>query len=239
MEAWGASAAALPEGWTRHPDGYMRTGALALYHPSLNFTDYRLEFFGQIESKAIGWTVRASNTQNYYGMKFKVIEPGLRPVLAVVHYPVVGGTEGARVETPLNVMIHNRTPYHIAVEVKGNRVTTSIEGEEVDSWTDDSLKVGGVGFFSDAGESAHLYWMKITKNQDWLGRVCAYLSGNAGSTETGEMWRDDYAPAPSPRPSPRPSPDAILAAVETDDFPYHSPQRARILTNGRTELCKS
>jgi hypothetical protein len=108
----------------------------------------------------------------------------------------------------------------------------------VDSWTDDSLRVGGVGFFSDAGESAHLYWMKITKNQDWLGRVCAYLSGNAGSAVTGDLWRDDDAPAPAPRPSPQPSPDAILAAVESE-FPYHGPHRARILTNGRTEPCKS
>ena len=239
MEAWGAAAAALPAGWSRHPDGYMRTGQLALYRPSLNFTDYRLEFFGQIESKGMGWAVRASDLQNYYGMKFKVIEPGLRPVLAVVHYPVVGGKQGERVETPLSVMIHNRTPYHVAVDVKGNRVTTSIEGEEVDSWTDDSLKAGGVGFFSDAGESAHLYWMKITKNQDWLGRVCAYLSGNAGSTITGDLWRDDNAPAQSPRPWPRPSPDAILAAVESDEFAYQSPHRARISTNGRTDACKS
>jgi hypothetical protein len=239
MEAWGAAAAALPAGWSRHADGYIRTGQLVLYHPSLNFTDYRLEFFGQIESKGMGWAVRASDPKNYYAMKFKVMEPGLRPVLAAVHYPVVGGKPGERVETPLSVMIHNRTPYHVAVDVRGNRVTTSIEGEEVDSWTDDSLKVGGVGFFSDAGESAHLYWMKITKNQDWLGRVCAYLSGNAGSTETGDLWRDDDAPAPAPRPSPRPSPDAILAAVESEEYPYHGPHRARILTNGRTEPCKS
>jgi hypothetical protein len=239
MEAWGAAAAALPAGWSRHPDGYIRTGQLALYHPSLGFTDYRLEFFGQIESQGMGWAVRASDPNNYYGMKFKIIEPGLRPVLAAVHYPVVGGKQGERVETPLSVMIHNSTPYHVAVDVKGNRVTTSIEGEEVDSWTDDSLKVGGVGFFSDAGESAHLYWMKITKNQDWLGRVCAYFSGNAGSTETGDLWRDDSVPAQTPRPSPRPSPDAILAAVESEEFLYHSPHRARISTNERTEPCKS
>src|ERR1019366_2720919 len=239
MEAWGAAAAALPAGWSRDADGYIRTGQLALYHPSLNFTDYRLEFFGQIESKGMGWAVRASDSKNYYAMKLKVMEPGLRPVIAAVHYPVVGGQPGERVETRLSVMIDNRTPYHVAVDVKGNRVTTSVEGEEVDSWTDDSLKVGGVGFFSDAGESAHLYWMKITKNQDWLGRVCAYLSGNAGSTVTGDLWRDDYAPAQTPRPSPRPSPDAILAAVESDEFSYRSPRRARISTNGRTEACKS
>jgi hypothetical protein len=239
MEAWGAAATSLPAGWVRNSDGYIRTGQLALYHPSMNFTDYHLEFFGQIEKKSIGWAVRASDQNNYYGMKFTVIEPGLRPILAVVHYPVVDGKRGERVETPLSVMIHNRTPYHVAVDVKGNRITTSIEGEEVDSWTDDTLKAGGVGFFSDAGESARLYWMKITKNQDWLGRVCVYLSGSASNTETGDLWRGDFAPSPAPRPSPRPSPDAWLAAVESDEFPYNSPLRARILTNGRTEPCKS
>jgi hypothetical protein len=237
MEAWGGAAAALPAGWSHNAAGYVKTGALALYHPSLGFTDYRMEFFGQIENKGMGWAVRASNEQNYYGMKFKVIEPGMRQTLAAVHYPVVDGKRGEGIETPLSVMIHNRTPYHVAVEVKGNKVTTSIEGEEVDSWTDDRLKVGGVGFFSDAGESAHLYWMKITKNQDWLGRVCAYLSGNSSSTVTGDLWRDDFGPSPAPRPMPRPSPDAILATVETEDFPFHGSHRAKILTNGRTELC--
>src|ERR1035438_3102821 len=44
MEVWGASAKALPAGWSRHPDGYVRTGQLALYRPSQSFSDYRFEF---------------------------------------------------------------------------------------------------------------------------------------------------------------------------------------------------
>jgi len=236
MEAWGASAKALPAGWSRHPDGYVRTGQLALYHPSQTFADYRFEFFGEIEKKSMSWVVRARDAQNYYAMKFTVVEPGLRPMIAAVHYPVVRGKKGRRVETPLAVMVHNHEPYHVEVEVKGNRVVTSIEGQEVDSWTDDALKVGGVGFFSEAGESARLYWIRVTKNQDWLGRVCAYLSGgpdsNIAESRPGEM------PAVPP-PAPPSAVDVTLAAAETEEFSHQGPSRARTLKYGRTELCRS
>jgi hypothetical protein len=241
MEAWGANAMTLPAGWSRNPDGYMRTGQLALYRPAQAFADYRFEFFGEIEKKSMSWAVRAKDTENYYAMKMTVIEPGLRPVIAVVHYPVVGGRKGQPVETPLGIMMHNNEPYHVAVNVKGNRVVTSIEGQEVDSFTADSLKVGGVGFFSEAGESARLYWMKVSRNQDWLGRVCAYLSSGSGSN-SADLWREEfpYAPTQPSQPALPPAADVTLAAAEeTEEFSHIGPQRARILRDGRTEPCRS
>jgi hypothetical protein len=45
----------------------------------------------------------------------------------------------------------------------------------VDSCSDDRLKTGGVGFFTEGSEKARLYWMKITKNSDFLGKLCAIL----------------------------------------------------------------
>jgi hypothetical protein len=241
VQAWGASAMAMPAGWSRHPDGYVRTGQLALYGPAQNFTDYSFEFFGEIEKKSMSWAVRAHDTQNYYAMKMTVIEPGLRPTVAVVHYPVVNGRKGQSVATPLSIMVHNHEPYHVAVNVKGNRVVTSIEGQEVDSWTDDLLKVGGIGFFSDAGESARLYWMRVSKNQDWLGRVCAYLSSGTGNN-SADLWRGGVPQGP-PQPSepalPPAADTALAAAEETEEFSHIGPQRARILKYGRTELCRS
>jgi hypothetical protein len=238
MEAWGSSA--LPTGWTRNSDGYVRTGQLALFRPAQNFSDYRFEFFGEIEKKGMSWAVRAHDPQNYYGMKMAVIEPGLRPVVAVVHYAVVAGKKMQRSSTPLSIMVHNNEPYHVAIEVKGNKVTTSIEGEEVDSWTDDALKVGGVGFFSEVGESARLYWMRVSKNQDWLGRVCAYLASGSNNN-TADLWTGDMPGDPSmPQPTLPPAADTQLAAAEDyEDFSHSSSQRARILKDGRTELCRS
>jgi hypothetical protein len=241
MEAWGSNAMNLPAGWSRNPDGYVRTGQLALYHPAQSFSDYHFEFFGEIEKKSMSWAVRAHDPQNYYGMKMTVIEPGLRPVVAMVHYAVVAGKKGQRVETPLSIMMHNNEPYHVAVDVKGNKVVTSVEGQEVDSWTDDAIKVGGVGFFSEVGESARLYWMRVSKNQDWLGRVCAYLSSGSRS-DTADLWREQVpqAPAQPSTPAPPPTTDVTLAAAEeTEEFSNISPQRAGISKYGRTELCRS
>jgi hypothetical protein len=195
MESWGATSKSWAPGWSRHPDGYVRTGELALYRPSAVYSDYRLEFFAQIESKSMGWVVRARDPQNYYAMKFTVVEPGLRPIIAMVHYAVVGGKKGTKVEVPLSVMVHNDTPYHVAVVVKGNRVITSIEGQEVDRWIDDTLASGGVGFFSEAGERARLYWMKLAANNDFLGRICAYLSGGSeeGSQTTAFVGQTPWS----------------------------------------------
>jgi hypothetical protein len=226
MEAWGAAPKTWAQGWSRHPDGYVRTGQLALYHPSAVYSDYRLEFFAQIESRSMGWAIRARDLQNYYAMKFTIVEPGLRPIIAMVHYPVVGGKKGRAVEVPLSVMVHNDTPYHVAVEVKGNRVITSIEGQEVDRWIDDTLASGGVGFFSEAGEQARLYWMKLAANNDFLGRICAYLSGRSedGSQIIAQLWRME-SPADTPRPGPGGAPPghpenmALAAAgIKLHDF---------------------
>jgi hypothetical protein len=226
MQSWGSPAKSWAPGWSRNPDGYVHPGELALFHPSLGYKDYRLEFFGQIENKSMGWVVRAHDNQNYYALKFTVIEAGLRPVIAMAHYPVVDGKKGHKVEAPLSVMVHQNTPMHVAVDVQGNRVTASVEGQQVDSWTDDLLPAGGVGFFSEAGERARLYWMKVSKNQDWLGVICSYLS--ADSRETAEV-RGPGLPGNIPAPADPVQPqDVALAEAETRSNDFSSPQRARI-----------
>jgi hypothetical protein len=179
MTAWGVAKGWVP-GWSRNPDGYVRLGQFALFQPTSTFTDYRLEFFGQVEDRGMGWAVRARDPRNYYAMKFNVLSEGLRPILELIYYPVVGGKPGHQVKVPLPaVMTHANTPYHVAVKVSGRRLTASIEGQEVDSWTDEVEPSGGVGFFTDPGERARLYWMKVYKNDDWLGRICGFLAGNS------------------------------------------------------------
>ena len=178
MESWGAAAKQVPAGWSRNPDGYVESGALALFHPTLKFTDYRLDFFAQIENKSISWTVRSKDEKNYHAMKVSVVEAGLRPFVALVQYDVVDGKAGRRSQTPLNIMVHNNQPMQVAVDVVGNRLVTSIDGEEIDRYSGGVLAAGGVGFFSDAGEHARLYWIKVSKNDDWLGHVCGFLAGD-------------------------------------------------------------
>ena len=234
MEAWGAGTKSWLPGWQHSPDGYVRTGQMALFQPSLSYTDYRMEFYGQIEQKSMGWVVRAQDKQNYYAMKFKVIEPGLRPIIAMVHYQVTHGKRGHVEETPLSVMVHNNEPYHVTVDVRGNRFFAAIEGELVDSWADDAPAKGGVGFFSDAGERARLYWMKVARNQDWLGRFCAYLADSGGQQQTAELW----GPGParqSPEPEGPQGPDAALSFAGIYAGMAASPRGARTSKNRKEE----
>ena len=236
MEAWGAAPKTWAKGWSHDPAGYVRPGDMALFRPSLGYKDYRLEFFGLVESKSLDWMVRARDSKNYTAMKFTTLEAGLRPIIAVAHYPVVGGQVGHRIETPLNVMVHNNTPYHVAVEVRGNRVVTSIEGQEVDSWTDDSLLAsGGVGFFSEAGAKARLYWMKVYKNDDLLGRICAYLAGTGSGANTAELWGPGVPADPGRPTAPAPRDDAALAVVALGGVSGGA-RRGKISNGWRDEL---
>jgi hypothetical protein len=234
MESWGTGPKSWAPGWSHSPDGYVRVGDLALFQPTRNFSDYRLEFYGQIEKKSISWVMRAKDKQNYYAMKFKVVEPGLRPVIAMVHYPVVDGKKGHRIETPLSVMVHNNTPYHVTVDVRGNHFTASIEGEQVDSWTDDAPGTGAVGFFSEAGEAARLYWAKVSKNQDWIGHFCSYLAGDE-ARRTAELWNPTLPETPAPV-DPRPRDFVVTAACEVEPEEDFAPRAASISKNWSNPL---
>jgi hypothetical protein len=187
MQGWTASGEAIPAGWSRHKDGYTIPGALALFRPSLNFKDYRFEFFGQIENKGMSWSVRSKDAQNYHAMKVAVVETGLRPFVALIHWDVIDGKAGRPSRTPLNIMVHNNRPMQVAVNVEGNLLVTSIDGEEVDSFTNTTLASGGVGFFSEATERTRLYWMKVSKNDDWVGHFCGFLAGDDAVRATAEL----------------------------------------------------
>jgi hypothetical protein len=218
MENWDSATKTRPDGWSRHADGYMNTGALALFRPTLKFNDYRMEFFGQIETKSIGWTVRATDSRNYHAMKLTVVEAGIRPFVALVHFDVVNGKSGHRTQTPLNIMVHNDRPIQFAVDVRGNRFVTSIDGEEVDSFIDNTLVAGGVGFFSEAGERARLYWMRVSRNDDWLGHVCAMLADGA-AVSTAELQTPEL-PGGVPPPGLPDERDGTSLAAMWIGLPY-------------------
>ena len=102
----------------------------------------------------------------------------------------------------------------MAVDVQGNRFTASIDGERIDPGRDDTPAQGGVGFFSEPGENARLYWMKLSRNQDLLGRFCAYLSRR----RVGASSRRDLGPG------------RISATHSHPDRPSQASRRRRALS---------
>ncbi|MBM3776390.1 MAG: hypothetical protein FJW37_14695, partial [Acidobacteria bacterium] len=96
--------------WPRGSDGWMRTGRLAIYTPSLELTDYSFEFLAKIENRAIAWAFRARDLDNYYAAKLRVATPGLRPLMELARYPVLGGRKGEQRQSRIPVMLHNDQP---------------------------------------------------------------------------------------------------------------------------------
>jgi len=162
--------------WSRDPQGFVRAGQLALYRPSLELTDYRLEFLVQIDGQGVGWAYRAADLQNYYATKLIIVAPGPPRRVALMRYQMVGGQAVQPLRIPLRIGLHNGRPYRIRQDVVGSDFTTSIEDEVIDFWTDDRLRSGGVGFFGDREDRPLLYWMKVTYHDDFWGKVCAMLA---------------------------------------------------------------
>jgi hypothetical protein len=114
-------------------------------------------------------------------------------------------------------------------------VVTSIDGEEVDAFIDNTLVAGGVGFFSEEGERARLYWMSISRNDDWLGHVCATLAGEAGLRKTAGL-RGPQLPGGAPSPRLPASQGSMTLAAVWFGLPYPgATRRARILKTWRSE----
>ena len=49
--------------------GMVSVDGLALHGETLNLASYRLDFIAKIQSKAMGWVVRAEDADNYYAFK--------------------------------------------------------------------------------------------------------------------------------------------------------------------------
>jgi hypothetical protein len=156
------AGSALPAGdagwitdWGAEP-GVRRTRQISVLRSSQTLTDYRIEMQGQIESKAIGWIFRAADPKNFYVTKLEIVKPGLEPTVAVVRFAMVNGEEGPHAQLPLPMKVRRDTMFKIRFDAVGSHFTTYVLDQKVDDWTDEQVKTGGVGLYSERGEVAAL-----------------------------------------------------------------------------------
>lgn len=175
LDAW-ESLSNLTTSWSYDAAGFVRPGPLALFKPTHDLADYRFEFLGEIDQKALGWVFRAEDLKNYYAVKLVVVKPGPLPLVDLVHYAVIDGKAGPEIRKPLPITVRSDMLYRVLMDVRGDDYTLMVQGQVVDFWTDHRLGRGGVGFFSGRGERARLRWVEVSHQYDALGRVCAYLA---------------------------------------------------------------
>lgn len=146
-------------GWTTNwgADAPVNKGKqISLFRPSMSMTDYRFEFRGQIEKKAVGWIFRAANSKNYCVAKIEIIKPGLNPIVALIKYSVIKGVEGTHTQVMLPSDFKMDTAYRVRMDVRGNKYTTYIQDKLFDYWSDDQITTGGAGFYTAQGERAQI-----------------------------------------------------------------------------------
>ena len=173
----------FPAGWSKdwsyNQAGFLRPGKLGFLDQSMHLVNYRLELMGQIERKSLGWAFRAKDSKNYYVAKLTIARPGPLPMVDLIHYPVLNGKEGVKVRVPLPFDVRNDTLYQVEMNVRGNQFRASVNGHVVDSWSDNRLRAGGVGFLNGKGEASRVQWIRVSDRDDVIGRVCSYLSARA------------------------------------------------------------
>jgi hypothetical protein len=156
------------EGWGGDPTGLHGGRQITIYRPSLKLSDYRLEFQGSIDAKSVGWVFRAADPENYYAMKLMTVSSGLSPKVALYKYLVANGKQTQVGRVPIDLAVQPDTVFNVRLDVRGPQFTTYIQGQQVDSWTDDQLKIGGAGFLNEREERGKVKSVSIR-----------YLSGAA------------------------------------------------------------
>jgi hypothetical protein len=155
--------------------GALRTSGLRLWKPTLQLTDYQLEFQASIERKALGWAFRAGDLQNYYGTKLSLGGGPDGTRSEIERFVVLSGREASRVRLPIPVSIRPETLYRVRMRVKGDQFVTSLDGQVIDTWRDRRLRTGGVGFFAERGEQASVRWVSLSEPDGLLSRIFAGL----------------------------------------------------------------
>jgi hypothetical protein len=161
--------------WTAEA-GQVRPGSLRIWKPSAALSNYQMEFMGQIEHKSMDWAFRAADAKNYYATKLVITHPGPLPNAGLVRFVVLDGRERERVELPLPLTLERGIDYHVQVNIQGKRFLTSVNGQLVSSWIDDRISRGGVGFFSESGESALVRWVSVSERDSFLSRIASHFS---------------------------------------------------------------
>jgi hypothetical protein len=168
LRNWMALDGSSRDGWT-YGGGWMKPGSLRLWKPTLQLSDYQFEFEGQIEKKAMNWAFRATDQGNFYGAKLAVGGSASQRA-ELVRTIRVAGHEHRRTRLPIPLNIREGVTYLVKVRVKGDRFHTIVAGQLVDSWTDHSLRAGGVGFYVEPGERSAVRWVSISDQEGFFQR---------------------------------------------------------------------
>jgi hypothetical protein len=152
------------------PSGAARVAGFTLNRSTMQLAGYRLDFDAQIGARGLGWVIGASDENNYYAFKLEAAGAAAETRYRLVRYQVSEGraadADRVRVDVPLTL---NADYNRISVRLRENNIATFINGTGVDYWQAPAPPQGGIGFFTEGGESALVRRVEVSGNDDNVG----------------------------------------------------------------------
>lgn len=140
----------------------VRTGSLALYHPSMDQIDYELEFLARIDQRKVSWAVRAANQDEYCRCTLTAIPGG---ELEFSRSVVFKGAAEPEVTTAERIRAKPKSSLSVRTRVDGDNYTVSVNGAPIATWIDARLPIGGIGFMGSPEDRARLYWVRLSYSE--------------------------------------------------------------------------
>ena len=116
-------------------------GEQLLYIPSAATSDFRMEFNWRMQAGGVGCVFRAKDPQNYYVARLKLVPGGIE----AEHFSVIDRAEGEHFRSKFR--LPRREPeLGVTIEAIGPIFTLYVQDELIDTWRDEKLSAGAVGF---------------------------------------------------------------------------------------------
>ncbi|MBL8217848.1 MAG: hypothetical protein JNL62_01395 [Bryobacterales bacterium] len=134
-----------------------RVRQLSLYRPSMQITDYRIEFQAEIEYKAVGWAVRAANPKTYWALK--LFQEGGRVKLR--RFSVTDSKDGSPTDLAMPFPTNAGMIFKVRTDVVGKKFVVSVNDQKVDQWEDTQIALGGFGVANEGAERGQVRSIQV------------------------------------------------------------------------------
>ncbi len=152
----------------------MRIAGFGLLRDGSDWDNYTATFDVKIHKEAVNFIIRASDRQNFYFLKLTDDKSRDFPKNSLIKFIYVGGkylvgpganeAAGAYAVVPLPMKIKQNDSYHVVVSASGNTIRTTINGQSVDTWQDNTFKRGSFGFNCSEKEQATVTSFQLRAN---------------------------------------------------------------------------
>lgn len=152
----------------------MRIVGFGLLRDAGDWDNYTVLFDVKIQKEGVNFIIRARDRQNFYFLKLTDDKAKNVPKNSLIKYIYSGGryvdagtsgeAPGAKSLVTLPMKIKQNETLHLAISVSGNTIRTSINGQLVDTWQDNTFKQGAFGFNCSDQEQAVVTSFQMRSN---------------------------------------------------------------------------